>query len=192
MKNYVIFFDNDGVFAHTATWNNTTCLRQYDFVDYMSCLDIYKFNKLDKMMQNISDEYNVYGVCISTWKSVFDNEKNVKLLTERANLKKIQIYPINKPPRFSYREPWERLELIDKGLEELKPEDYIILEDEFANDMRNKGHKHVIETDQYDGLLHKHFLEIDKIIQTWQVKPEYKKKVEEYNKALDTLLSCII
>ena len=50
MKKYYIFFDNDGVGAHWFTWGNDTFLKEK--VDYVGDLDIYKWNKIDKLIEN--------------------------------------------------------------------------------------------------------------------------------------------
>lgn len=190
MKNYIIFFDNDGVTSNWSTWGNDSYLASLnkDIKD----IDIYKWNHIDKMMQRIDKDYDVIAICMSTWKNVFYDEQNRNDFVKYANLKRIRIEPIEIAPRFSFHEPQERLDVIKAGIEKFQPEDYIILEDEFGDAIEAEGYHNVIKTDMLDGFCYRHFLEMGKIVDTWNLSDEYKKNKETYEKALSTLLSCSI
>lgn len=190
-KTYIIFFDHDGVFAQWDTWGNTTFFKK-DGIKEIDDLDIYKLNRLDMLMQRISNDYNVYAVSTSSWKRVFYEEENIKIITERANLQKIKIKPVQIPEHFSKREPWTRIDVINEALKRFDPEDYIIIDDEFKYEYLDKGFHNIITTDKYDGLKYQDFLSIEQIVNKWNLDEEYKKYKEDYDKALDLLLSCAI
>ena len=190
MKTYLIFFDNDGVTATCSTWRNDTFLN--DKMKEIRDLDIYKWNRLDKIMRHLSDECKVYAICTSSWKSAFYKKVNINKLTKYANLQKIEIVPFEVGKRFSRREPGERIEVIHKALELYKPDDYIIIDDEFYPAFIDEGFHNVIKTDTYDGLLYQNYLYIDKIVDTWECSEKYRKEKKDYEETLDLLLSVAI
>ena len=189
--NYIIFFDNDGVTSSWQTWGNKTYIKSLN--PSIGDIDFYKWNAIDRLMDRISNEYDVIAICISTWKQVLYDEDNVRDFTKFANLRRIKIAnDIQVAPKFSYHEPWERLKVIKQGIKKYKPVDYIILEDEFGQSIENEGYHNVIKTDKLDGFCYKHFLEMGQIVDKWQLKEEYIKGKEKYEQALSTLLSCSI
>lgn len=190
MKTYLIFFDNDGVTATCSTWRNDSKIKNE--LKEVGDLDIYKWNKLDKIMRHLSDECKVYAICTSSWKEAFYKKVNINRLTKWAGLEKIEIIPFRVPRRFSRREPWERIEVINKAIEKYNPDDYIIIDDEFYNTFQAEGFHNLIKTDVYDGLLFKNYLEIDKIVDTWECSEKYKEEKKKYNETLDLLLSVAI
>ena len=186
MKTYLIFFDNDGVTATCSTWRNDTFLN--DKMKEIRDLDIYKWNRLDKIMRHLSDECKVYAICISSWKSAFYKKVNINKLTKYAGLKKIEIIPFKVGKMFSRREPWERIDVIKKSLELYKPDDYIIIDDEFYSTFIDEGFHNVIKTDTYNGLLYQDYLDIDKIVDTWECSEKYRKENVSYYPKLSIIL----
>ena len=189
MKKYYIFFDNDGVGAHWFTWGNDTYLKEK--TDYIGDLDIYKWNKIDKLMRRLSNECVVKAICISTWKGCFYDEENRDKFSERAGFQKIEIMPWVMEGRFSFREPGQRIELIKEALEDGNPDDYIILDDEFGQEFENQGFHNIIRTDTYDGFTYKNYLEMEQIVNKWDLSEEYKKAKKEYDETMDLLVHCI-
>ena len=189
MKTYLIFFDNDGVTANCCTWRNDTYLK--DKMLDINDLDIYKWNRLDKIMRHLSDECKVYAICTSSWKSAFYKKVNINKLTKYAGLQKIEIVPFEVGKRFSRREPGERIEVIKEALKRYNPDDYMIIDDEFYSAFQDEGFHNIIKTDTYDGLLYQNYLDIDKIVDTWECSKEYKEEKKKYNETLDLLLSVV-
>lgn len=62
--NYIIFFDNDGVTSSWQTWGNKTYIKSLN--PSIGDIDFYKWNTIDKLMDRISNEYDVIAICIST------------------------------------------------------------------------------------------------------------------------------
>lgn len=185
---YIIFFDNDGVTSSWETWGNQSYIKSLN--PAIGDIDFYKWNKIDRMMNRISDEYDVLAICMSTWKHVLYDEQNRSDFVKFANLKRIKLVgDVQVAPRLSYHEPWERLKIIDQGLKQYSPKDYIVLEDEFGGSIEHAGYRNVIKTDKLDGLCYKHFLQMAKIVDAWELKDTYKKGKETYEQALATLLS---
>lgn len=189
MKTYLIFFDNDGDTANCCTWRNDTYLK--DKMLDINDLDIYKWNRLDKIMRHLSDECKVYAICTSSWKSAFYKKVNINKLTKYAGLQKIEIVPFEVGKRFSRREPGERIEVIKEALKRYNPDDYMIIDDEFYGAFQDEGFHNIIKTDTYDGLLYQNYLDIDKIVDTWECSKEYKEEKKKYNETLDLLLSVV-
>lgn len=109
-KTYIIFFDHDGVFAQWDTWSNTTFLK--DSNNDVRDLDIYKLNRLDKLMRRIHSDYKVLGISISSWKYVFEEQENINWLVNAANLQRINLTYVDIPKHLSYREPGIRIDVI--------------------------------------------------------------------------------
>ena len=189
MKTYLIFFDNDGVTANCCTWRNDTYLK--DKMLNINDLDIYKWNRLDKIMRHLSDECKVYAICTSSWKSVFYKKVNINKLTKYAGLQRIEIVPFEVGKRFSRREPGERIEVIKEALKRYNPDDYMIIDDEFYGAFQDEGFHNIIKTDTYDGLLYQNYLDIDKIVDTWECSEKYREEKKKYNETLDLLLSVV-
>lgn len=189
MKTYLIFFDNDGVTANCCTWRNDTYLK--DKMLDINDLDIYKWNRLDKIMRHLSDECKVYAICTSSWKSAFYKKVNINKLTKYAGLQRIEIVPFEVGKRFSRREPGERIEVIKEALKRYNPDDYMIIDDEFYGAFQDEGFHNIIKTDTYDGLLYQNYLDIDKIVDTWECSEKYKEEKKKYNETLDLLLSVV-
>lgn len=185
---YIIFFDNDGVTSNWATWGNQSHIKSLN--PAIGDIDFYKWNAIDRLMNRVSDEYDVLAVCMSTWKHVLYDEQNRADFAKFANLKRIKLVgDVQVAPKLSYHEPWERLKVIQRGLERYNPLDYIVLEDEFGSSIEQAGYHNVIKTDKLDGFCYKHFLQMGQIVDTWHVKEEYVKGKETYEQALATLLS---
>ena len=86
MKECFIFFDNDGVTSSWETWRTDVSLDIPTLVN----VNIYKWNTIDKFCRRLHENINVNAVCISCWKEVFDDKKNVEIFTKLANIQRIK------------------------------------------------------------------------------------------------------
>ena len=188
MKNYIIFFDNDGVTSSWSTWGNDINL----FEDKrLKDIDIYRWNYLDRVCRQLKEDVTVYAVCISSWCDVFESEKNRNDFTKVANLKKIQIL-YDEDCIFKGREPQRRINMIKKYLSKYNAIDYIIFDDEFSDYYKRAKLKNHIITDAYDGIRYEDLWEVRRNIESWGLNEKSIQARQMYEETLHRLIGCSV
>lgn len=187
MKECFIFFDNDGVTSSWETWRTDVSLDVPTLVN----VNIYKWNTIDKFCRRLHENINVNAVCISCWKEVFDDKKNVETFTKLANIQRIKFLSDEEfiDKRFANKEPLERIGLINAYLEKYNPHDYIIIDDEFHDTYSELKYRNIIKTDLYDGFTFKNYLQLKQILLTWGLIDKYAKMYKNEVEQLNTLLA---
>lgn len=191
-KEFFIFADFDGPFAHITTWQNDTKIGQ-EMGDIRD-LDLYALNFLDRICRNLSDDIVVHFISISSWKHQFNTEENIVKIKEWANIKKLDLDLYKETPvgRFTEREPWLRLRVIKELLEKHHAEDYLILDDEFLGEYEREHRGHCISADSRSGYDQEGWEKIRGRIESWGLKEEVEKFRKERDEAYMKLLAASI
>ena len=186
-----IFFDNDGVTSSWETWSNDTMFKDDNLP--LKDINIYKWNKIDKFCRCLKEDIEVYAVCISCWRNVFDNQENVNKFVKAANIQRIKFLadPNFIGVNFGKKEPETRINLIKTYLERYSVYDYVIIDDEFLDDYKIHNLNNVIKTDYYNGFCFQHFLELKKKLLNWGLAEKYEEIYKNEQEAIKTLLLSI-
>lgn len=192
MREFFIFADFDGPLAHITTWQNDTKMGK-ELSDVRD-LNLYELNYIDRICRNLSDDIVVHFISISSWSFQFNKAETIEKVKEWAGIKRLDLdlYSETIPARFSERELWKRLRTIKDFVDRRKPEDYIILDDEFLMQYESEHKGHCILADSRSGYNQEGWEKVRQRIESWGLKEEVIKNRKERDEAFSLLLGSSI